>query len=289
MCKQQYSIGELSRLCNVSKKALRFYDKIGLISSLRHDYNNYRMYTHDELLMVPVLKYYKQMGFKLDEMKSFISGQSGNVYNTMRSAFEKKIKELKTAQVELQRCEESVRDWYALIREAELVIAEGVREVSVKYVEQAQFIHQEQAFDGDIKSAIININFMNYVEKTGNAITGPVYIRFSNLQDRMEGIPQNIRIMQNVLMPCGGGVRVPFGGCIMASCYHVGPLERIPETYGRFISWIRRHGYAHGEACYERYVTDYWTTTNTDYHVAELLVKVWRGGQDEKTEESREP
>ena len=97
MCKQQYSIGELSRLCNVSKKALRFYDKIGLISSLRHDYNNYRMYTHDELLMVPVLKYYKQMGFKLDEMKSFISGQSGNVYNTMRSAFEKKIKELKTA------------------------------------------------------------------------------------------------------------------------------------------------------------------------------------------------
>ena len=53
--KQQYSIGELSQLCNVSKKALRFYDKIGLISSLRHDYNNYRMYTHDELLLVPVL------------------------------------------------------------------------------------------------------------------------------------------------------------------------------------------------------------------------------------------
>ena len=67
MRKQQYSIGEMSQLCNVSKKALRFYDKIGLISSLRHDYNNYRLYTHDELLMVPVLKYYKQMGFKLDE------------------------------------------------------------------------------------------------------------------------------------------------------------------------------------------------------------------------------
>lgn len=60
MHKQQYSIGEMSRLCNVSKKALRYYDKIGLISSLRHDYNNYRMYTRDELLMAPVLKYYKQ-------------------------------------------------------------------------------------------------------------------------------------------------------------------------------------------------------------------------------------
>ena len=175
MHKQQYSIGEMSRLCNVSKKALRYYDKIGLISSLRHDYNNYRMYTHDELLMVPVLKYYKQMGFKLDEMKDFITGQNGNVYSSMRSAFEKKIDELQNAQRELRRCEESVRDWHDLLKEAELVVAEGVREVSVKYVEQASLLYQEQPFDGDIKSAIINIHFMDYVEKTGNAITGPVY------------------------------------------------------------------------------------------------------------------
>ena len=94
--KQQYSIGELSQLCNVSKKALRFYDKIGLISSLRHDYNNYRMYTHDELLLVPVLKYYKQMGFKLDEMRKFISGRNGNVYSALRAAFEQKLDELTT-------------------------------------------------------------------------------------------------------------------------------------------------------------------------------------------------
>lgn len=285
MRKQQYSIGEMSQLCNVSKKALRFYDKIGLISSLRHDYNNYRMYTHDELLMVPVLKYYKQMGFKLDEMKDFIAGQNGNVYSSMRSAFEKKIGELQSAQVELRRCEESVRDWHNLIKEAELVIAEGVREVSVKYVEQVNLLYQEQPFDGDIKSAIINIHFMDYVEKTSNAITGPVYIRFSSLKDRMESRPQSVRIMQNVLMPCGGGGRVAFGGCMMASCYHIGALETIPETYDRFVSWVRRHGYTLGEACYERYVTDYWTTSNSDFHVTELLVKISRGGLEARAEE----
>ena len=27
-----YSIGEVSRICNISKKALRFYDQIGVIS-----------------------------------------------------------------------------------------------------------------------------------------------------------------------------------------------------------------------------------------------------------------
>lgn len=278
--KQQYSIGELSQLCNVSKKALRFYDKIGLISSLRHDYNNYRMYTHDELLMVPVLKYYKQMGFKLDEMKEFIVGQNGNVYGSLQSAFEHKLRELQDTQIKLRRCEESVRDWHALIKEAELVIAEGVREVSVKYVEPAQLLYQEQPFEGDIKSAIINIHFMDYVEKTNNEITGPVYINFSSLEDRMANRPQSIRLMQNVLMPCGGGGRVDFGGCMMASCYHIGPHENIRETYDRFISWIHHYGYTPDEDCYERYVTDYWTTSNSDYHVTELLVKVTRGGTE---------
>ena len=41
--KTHYSIGELSQICNVSKKALRFYDEKGLISSLRHDCNNSRV------------------------------------------------------------------------------------------------------------------------------------------------------------------------------------------------------------------------------------------------------
>ncbi|MEI3503588.1 MAG: MerR family transcriptional regulator [Anaerovoracaceae bacterium] len=58
-----YSIGEVSRICNVSKKALRFYDKINIISP---DYiceeNKYRYYNKETLLMVPVIKYFKADG-----------------------------------------------------------------------------------------------------------------------------------------------------------------------------------------------------------------------------------
>lgn len=30
------------------------------------------------------------------------------------------------------------------------------------------------------------------------------------------------------------------------------------------------------EECYERYVTDYWTTKNTDKFVTEILIKISR-------------
>ena len=40
-----YSIGEVSKLCNVSKKALRFYDEIGIISPDKvSPSNHYRYY-----------------------------------------------------------------------------------------------------------------------------------------------------------------------------------------------------------------------------------------------------
>lgn len=74
MNKQElYSIGEVSKICNISKKALRFYDKIGVISpDVVSEENNYRFYSKDTLLFVPVIKYFKQMGFKLEEMKEFL-------------------------------------------------------------------------------------------------------------------------------------------------------------------------------------------------------------------------
>ena len=275
--KQQYSIGELSQLCNVSKKALRFYDKIGLISSLRHDYNNYRMYTHDELLLVPVLKFYKQMGFKLDEVRTFITGHQTSVHDSLRKAFEEKLQELKNEQAELHRNEETVGDWLRQIREAEQVIAQNIREVSVKYVEPASLLFQEQPFNGqDIKPAIVNLDFLNYVEKTGKNVCGPVFLHFADMQKRIDGEAQTVRIMQKTLQPGDAGGYTDFGGCMMASCYHIGPLENVAETYERFQQWLQQHGYARGQDCYERYVTDYWTTGNSEHHVTELLVRMSR-------------
>lgn len=69
-----YSIGEVSKLCNISTKALRFYDKIGVIAPDEVGENGYRYYTLDTILRIPILKYYKQMGFRLEEMQGLVKG-----------------------------------------------------------------------------------------------------------------------------------------------------------------------------------------------------------------------
>lgn len=277
--KERYSIGDMSRVCNISKKALRYYDHIGLITSQRQDYNNYRYYTRDSLLAVPVIKYYKQMGFTLEEMKSFIEGNVPNVFRTIKNSFKAKITELDAEQEAIRRKHESVKDWYDLIIEAQLVIDNAIQQVSVKFVERQEMIFLEQTFDNDLKAAIINIDFTNFLERVGNEITGPVILNYSSFSDRIKGKRQPMRIIQKNLMPCAEEDKFFFGGCLMVSCYHIGAHETLNETYRKITTWARQHDYLLDTEFFERYVTDYWTTSRSSYFVTEVLIRITKKGQ----------
>lgn len=276
---ERYSIGDMSQICNISKKALRYYDKIGLITSQRQDYNNYRYYTRDSLLAVPVIKYYKQMGFKLEEMKAFIEGNVPNVFGAIQNSFQRKLGELEEIQDEIRRKYVSVKDWYDLVVEGQMVIDNNICQVSVKYMELNELICLEQTFDNDIRAAIINIDFTNFLEEIHNEITGPVILNFSSFADRVRNKEQKVRIMQKTLMPFAEKYQYMFGGCMMASCYHIGPHETLNDTYKKMQTWARQHDYDLGTELFERYVTDYWTTGNSSHFVTEVLAKVAKKGR----------
>lgn len=58
------------------------------------------------------------------------------------------------------------------------------------------------------------------------------------------------------------------------STYHVGSAEDMGEAYDRILSSAEEQGLEPLGCSYERFVTDYWTTYDTDRHVTEILVPV---------------
>ncbi|MDO5536164.1 MAG: MerR family transcriptional regulator [Desulfovibrionaceae bacterium] len=273
---KRYSIGEMSEICKISKKTLRYYDEIGIVTPCRNDYNNYRYYTEDALLSVLVLKYYKQMGFTLNEMRSFFEGAIPNIYNEISASFQKKIAELTQEKQKIENQHASVCGWYDLIREAQMVIENNIHEVSVRYVEPSKYIYLDYQYNNDIKSIIINLDFTNFVEKQENMIVGPVIVQFSSFDERLNDRPQPVRLMQKTLLPCADAVSDVIGGTVMASCYHIGCIDGIGSAYRRIARWAEQQGYCLGKGSYERYVTDYWTTSNSEQHVTEVMVAIHR-------------
>ena len=78
--------------------------------------NGYRYYSRETLLTVPIVKYYKQMGFKLEEMQDLVEG---NTYYFVKQNFISKIDELRIQEQEIHNSYMAVKDWYELIQEAQ--------------------------------------------------------------------------------------------------------------------------------------------------------------------------
>lgn len=70
--KNWLTIGQFSKKIGVSNKALRLYEKMGLIQSHTRGENGYRYYELSQIEKAKRLKDFKQLGFTLTEIKSLL-------------------------------------------------------------------------------------------------------------------------------------------------------------------------------------------------------------------------
>lgn len=70
-------IGAFSRLCGVTVKTLRHYEKLGLLIPEKTDrYSGYRYYSIGQLLKLNTIRQLKSLGFKLDEIRALFASSS---------------------------------------------------------------------------------------------------------------------------------------------------------------------------------------------------------------------
>lgn len=79
----EYSINELSKLAKVSKRALRYYDEINLLNPKRINSSGYRIYGQNEIDKLQQILFYKEMGFKLEEIRKIMISPSFDILNSL--------------------------------------------------------------------------------------------------------------------------------------------------------------------------------------------------------------
>ena len=240
--KKLHSIGEAADICRVSRKTLRFYEELGLlVPDHVSPKNGYRYYSEDTVMMIPILKYYKQMGFRLQEMTG-VSDTTDYFYHQRN--FLSKLDELKREEERIQNCHESVSDWVGLLNEGTMAMEK-----------------------------IINIEWTNYLEHFESEITGPVILSFDDYQSKAAGRIKRATVIQKpvrnskFLIP-----RQDFGGQIFACLYHLGDHKTISEKYRLLEEWAVENNYEIGPNCYERYVIDYWSIQDPNKFVTEIML-----------------
>ncbi|MEG0386079.1 MAG: MerR family transcriptional regulator [Solibacillus sp.] len=81
-------INELAKLSGVSKRALRYYDEIGLLIPSEIGANGYRYYSDADIDRLQQILFYRELDFKLEEIKEILDAPEFNVKEALRKQHE---------------------------------------------------------------------------------------------------------------------------------------------------------------------------------------------------------
>lgn len=79
----EYSITKLSKIAKVSTRTLRYYDEINLLKPKRISSSGYRIYSENEIDQLQQILFYKEMGFKLDDIKKIITSPTFDILKAL--------------------------------------------------------------------------------------------------------------------------------------------------------------------------------------------------------------
>lgn len=68
----RYRSGDISKLCNVNKETLRYYERKGLIAEPVRSDAGYRLYPEDTVKRIMFIKRIQELGFTLSEIDKLL-------------------------------------------------------------------------------------------------------------------------------------------------------------------------------------------------------------------------
>ncbi len=99
-----YSIKEMSEITNLPASTLRYYDKQGLLPSLKRDANNVRIFDDVDYRTIKLISCLKKSGLSIKDIKNFmeITAQGDKALNKRLNIFRKRRDTLKKELKDMQ-------------------------------------------------------------------------------------------------------------------------------------------------------------------------------------------
>lgn len=113
--KELLQIGDLSRECRKTVRALRYYEELGLLEPLDHTKGGFRLYGRDAVKRIALIEQLQELGFPLERIQVIFTvwrrGQRGEeVAGLLRGFFEEGLKDLSARITRLQKARTDMLD-----------------------------------------------------------------------------------------------------------------------------------------------------------------------------------
>lgn len=231
-------IARFSAVTKISEKALRYYDRKGiLVPQYRDPCTGYRYYVASQMQRGVKVRALCSLGFSLEDLKAYLQAEAGGDLETVERLRKKQLSAVQSELLRLQKIEALLQ-----MDEKEL-IGMALTEPAIKDVPALRVLSRREK--GALSATIVKLigELCSLVSNPANQrgqlkITGPVMSIY--YEDCAEGSGEDLsnwsekEVNIEVVLPVTGPVEIPDSACI--------ELKSLPEA--RVLSLIHKGSYS---------------------------------------------
>ncbi len=262
------SIGEFSKISNVTTKTLRYYDEISLIKPVHVKDNGYRYYDVEQLKVILLISKLKLYCFSLEEIAEVLNNPHDDVLlcsliKQKQHAIQEKMNNY---QYVLNQLGKDISNL-----ERGIHIMSYLENIEVKLVEAGSknilSIREKMSVDdyGKYMGKLFET-----VAKEKLTISGTPMSIYHDKEFNPESNDTEIAIPVKEAVK---GTRELAGG-LCAFGVLKGPYSELTSVYAKLEEWIEKEGYKIAAPPYEVYLTDPSTNTSPEEYVTEVYFPI---------------
>ena len=259
-------IGEFSKLCQMTVKALRFYEKEGLLIPASVDeWTGYRFYTTEQLRRAAKIKSYRQLDLSIEEIKAIFKGKNA------RKILEEKALQLQVQQKEIDVrlsiikhiLEKTTMKYQVTVKNIPEQIVYIAEKRLAKYSDMMHVIpaigEEFKKLNPNLKCAEPPYEFCEYPD--GEYRENNVLIR------HVEAVTDFGQESENIKFKKLPAVKV-------LSIFHKGAYDQIGEVYAFIMKYAEENGYKIAGLSRECYIDGIWNKDSVDDWLTEIQLPI---------------
>ncbi len=284
---KRYAIGEVSILCNIPIKTLRYYDEIELLQpKYRNTESNYRYYSKEQLTTLLIIRRLRAQGFCLKDIKDLISDtELSNLEEKMEQRCAEITAEINLLQVKKDACESRLS---RVCRGMDIVdryhCSSSQLEIKIEEIPRGRMIYSREIMK-QYRNADVSLQRWTDIYEQCTALgihmKSPIIVTFHNNaldQFLMKDcdVEFGVLVGEEVQLPAEVTNVREWGDMEAATAYHVGKYSEIMQSHVALIQWIHQNGYEIAGAVSEEFIISPLDINDENDHVTKIIMPIER-------------
>lgn len=290
---RKYSIGEVSKICSIPIKTLRYYDEIGLmVPEFRNQESRYRYYSKRQMVNLFIIRQLRAIGFSLKNIKELFSDihlkDFGEKINERLEEIDEEIRELETKKASALYLRNRIVKGGEILahndEDFDSAKGDSLGLINVEYIAKGTLYYSRsimKKYQNEEVSLERWIDITENCQKNHLTVVSPIIVTYYDnaLEQFLHKdcdvefgvlVEKNEKNDQNQVK---AQIR-PFGGFEAVTKVHVGSYRNIMVSHVRIVQWINQNDYEIAGPISEEFIVSPIDIDNEDEHITKIIIPI---------------